>query len=290
MVTEEVIIDMADAVEVGVVLPNTGPEASLPNMVRNAHAARDAGFGSLWLTDHLLVGEDAAASYGRVVEPLTASAYLAGRMGDVGLGTSILLLPLRHPVAVAKQAALVQAGAGRGFRMGVGVGWHEPEFRMLGYGFADRGRRANEALRLIRSLWRGERDFHGEYWSFEEAAFGPLPDPPPQIWVGGASPAARRRAERFGDAWHPVNPSPADVRSFRRATGLPVRPRLLVFIGEDGPDWSISGSPATLAAHLQDLIESGVDAITVSLENPHTLFAASMRRFRGEVLARVATR
>jgi hypothetical protein len=93
----------------------------------------------------------------------------------------------------------------------VGVGWNEAEYRFVGVDFSKRGRLTDESLRLMRALWSGEDSFEGEFWSYENASFGPLPEELPEIWVGGGGEAALRRARELGDAWHPVNPDPEEV-------------------------------------------------------------------------------
>jgi alkanesulfonate monooxygenase SsuD/methylene tetrahydromethanopterin reductase-like flavin-dependent oxidoreductase (luciferase family) len=90
------------------------------------------------------------------------------------------------------------------------MGWHKDEFEFMGVEFRGRGRRADEAIRLMRALWNGERDFDGRWWSFHDATSEPHPLPQPEIWVGGSSERAVRRARELGDAWHPSRGSDAD--------------------------------------------------------------------------------
>jgi alkanesulfonate monooxygenase SsuD/methylene tetrahydromethanopterin reductase-like flavin-dependent oxidoreductase (luciferase family) len=99
-------------------------------------------------------------------------------------------LPLHHPIHLAKQTATLQELSGGRLILGVGVGYYEPEFRLLGQSFEDRGRRTDEALRLLPAVWAGERDFRGEYWSFENVPFSPLPEPAPEVWLAGCHAAA----------------------------------------------------------------------------------------------------
>ena len=211
----------------GVILPNFGDGATAAAIRRTAEAAEELGFDSVWATEHIIVGPEAVDPYGRVYDPLVVLAWIAGVTDRVGLGTSIVLVPLHHPIRLAKEVATLQELSGGRMRLGVGVGWHEDEFRFMGYEFRGRGRRADEALRLMRALWRGERAFHGEHWSFEDATFAPLPDPEPELWVGGGSAPAIRRARELGDVWHPSRGvGPDDVRRVKeRYPELRVVPR-----------------------------------------------------------------
>jgi alkanesulfonate monooxygenase SsuD/methylene tetrahydromethanopterin reductase-like flavin-dependent oxidoreductase (luciferase family) len=111
---------------------------------------------------------------------------------------------------LAKEVATLQELSGGRFTLGVGMGWHKDEFDFMGIPFEGRGRRADEAIRLMRALWKGGRDFEGEFWSFHDATSEPHPSPQPEIWVGGSSKRAIRRALELGDAWHPSRGSDAD--------------------------------------------------------------------------------
>ncbi|HEV3408014.1 MAG TPA: TIGR03619 family F420-dependent LLM class oxidoreductase [Gaiellaceae bacterium] len=197
----------------GVILPNFGPE-STPDGIRTfATAAEANGFDSVWATEHIIVGPEAVNPYGRVYDPLLVLAWVAAFTERIAVGTSIVILPLHHPIRLAKELATLQELSGGRARLGVGVGWHEDEFRFMGYEFRGRDRRADEALRLMRALWSGERSFDGDQWSFEDATFAPLPARAPELWVGGRSERALRRARELGDVWHPSRGvGPDDVR------------------------------------------------------------------------------
>jgi probable F420-dependent oxidoreductase len=181
-------------VHFGVILPNYGRDSSVDGIRRVAETAEELGFHSVWATEHIIVGPEAVDPYGRVYDPLVTLGWIAGWTERIGLGTSIVLLPLHNPMHLAKEAATLQELSGGRFTLGVGMGWHRDEFEFMGVPFEGRGRRANEALRIVRALWSGERDFDGELWSFHDATFEPLPSHRPEIWVAARdSPRARAR-------------------------------------------------------------------------------------------------
>jgi probable F420-dependent oxidoreductase len=236
-------------VHLGVILPNYGAGSTPDGIRRIAEAAEELGVDSVWATEHIIVGPEAVDPYGRVYDPLTVLAWIAGFTRRVGLGTSIVLVPLHHPIRLAKETATLQELSGGRVRLGVGMGWHEDEFRFMGYEFRGRGRRADEALRLVRALWRGERTFRGEHWSFNDATFGPLPEPEPEIWVGGGSARAVRRARELGDVWHPSRRvGPDDVRRVKEHyPDLRVVPRTSVDCIDAYVDAGAEGAVATVA-------------------------------------------
>jgi probable F420-dependent oxidoreductase len=214
-------------VHFGVILPNYGLESSVDGIRRVAELAEELGFDSVWSTEHIIVGPEAVDPYGRVYDPLVTLGWIAGWTERIGLGTSIVLVPLHNPMRLAKEVATLQELSGGRFTLGVGMGWHRDEFEFMGVPFDGRGRRADEEIRIMRALWKGERDFDGEYWSFHDAAFEPRPTQQPEIWVGGSTPRAIRRARELGDAWHPSRGSdPEHVRRVKeRHPDLRVIPR-----------------------------------------------------------------
>jgi probable F420-dependent oxidoreductase len=197
--------------ELGVALPNGGASPSPAAVLAAIDGAVELGFDSVFASEHVIVSADAPDDFKQSLDGLSCLEWAAARHEALQLGTSVLILPLHNPFLLARRVAAVQLLSGRRLRLGVGVGWHEPEHRFVGVDFAKRGALTDESLRLMRALWSGERSFQGEFWSYENASFGPLPEEPPEIWVGGSSRAAIRRARELGDAWHPVNPEPEEV-------------------------------------------------------------------------------
>ena len=254
---------------VGIILPNFDEHASPTGVRAVAEAAEELGFDSVWATEHIIVGPEAASPFGRVLAPLSTLSWIAGYTERVGLGTSIVLVPLHHPMQLAKEAATLQELSGGRFTLGVGMGWHQDEFRFMRVEFEGRGRRADEAIRLMKALWSGAREFDGEFWSFEDATFAPLPSSAPEIWVGGGSARALRRARELGDAWHPSRGvGPDQVREVKeRFPGLKVIPR----IGADGAD--------DAKAKLEALQAAGGDGAVVSFGTAPERVVEARREF-----------
>jgi probable F420-dependent oxidoreductase len=246
-------------VHLGVILPNYGGDATPDAVRRVAEAAEELGFDSVWATEHIIVGPEASETYGRVYDPLVTLGWIAGWTERIRLGTSIVLLPLRNPIHLAKEVATLQELSGGRFTLGVGMGWHEDEFRFMGVPFRGRGRRGDEAIRVLRALWRGERDFEGESWSFHDATFEPVPSTQPEIWVGGSSERAIRRALDLGDVWHPSRGSDAvHVRSVK----------------EQHPDLRVV--PRTSPDKVEAMLDAGAEGAVVTFADE-----AAMRDFAG---------
>lgn len=180
--------------------------------------AEELGLDSLWLADHVTIPRSYQSEYpyspdGKLhttpfPEPLVALAYLAAVTTRIELGTSVLVLPQRNPLLLAKQAAsLHQLSSGR-FRLGVGVGWLKEEFDALGTPFEDRGRRADEYIDALKALWAHESPQLQCRYVTLDGSFGIDPRPvgaTVDIIVGGHSPAAARRAGARGDGFFPLS-------------------------------------------------------------------------------------
>ena len=239
------------------ILPNYG-EGSTPDGIRRvAETAEELGFDSVWATEHIIVGPEGVNPYGRVYAPLVTLGWIAGYTERIGLGTSILLLPLHHPVHLAKELATLQQLSGRSVFAGVGLGWHRDEFEFLGVEFEGRGRQVDESIRVMRALWNGERDFEGRFWSWHDATSDPLPSPVPEIWVGGSSDRAIRRARELGDVWHPSRGS--DLEHVRR-------------VKEQYPDLRVV--PRTSPDRVDALLDAGAEGVVVTFPDE-----AAMRDF-----------
>jgi len=249
-------------VHFGVILPNYGRDSSPDGIRRTAELAEELGFDSVWATEHIIVGPDGVDPYGRVYAPLVTLGWVAGFTSRVGLGTSIVLAPLHHPMHLAKEVATLQELSGGRVRLGVGMGWHEPEYEFLGVPFEGRGRRGDEVIRVMRAIWSGARDYEGPLWSFHDATSEPLPSPQPEIWVGGSSDRAIRRARELGDVWHPSRGSNVDhVRRLK----------------EQHPE--LRAIPRTTPDQVDAMLEAGAEGAVVTFADEAAMrdFAARRR-------------
>jgi probable F420-dependent oxidoreductase len=205
----------------GIWLPNCRHLAT-PDVIRGtAVRAEQLGYDSVWVSDHVVVPDANVVNFGRTIfDPLVTLAVVAGSTTRVRLGTTVLILPYRNAVVVAKMISSLDALSGGRVVFGVGAGWVAAESAMLGVPFAERGAMTDEYLRAMQELWTSdEPSFAGTYTQFSGLVFEPKPlqTPHPPIWVGGHSRAALRRAAEFGAAWHPINRPPGELRSGRLA-------------------------------------------------------------------------
>jgi probable F420-dependent oxidoreductase len=166
--------------------------------------AEDLGFESAMLIDHLLIAPPAY----RVawLEPIASLSALAGVTRTIRLGTLVLVLPFRDPVAFAKEWATLDVLSGGRSILGVGVGWNKEEFAALRIPIEERGRRMNEMLEVIMALWAGDDvSYEGNYYRFEHLTIEPKPaqKPHPPIWIGGGTQPSEKI---YGEAVSTIQP------------------------------------------------------------------------------------
>lgn len=195
-----------------------GFKATPEGIIETACRAEELGYDAVLLNDHIIVdgSPQALPSWGNTYDPLIALSYVAARTTRVRLGTSVLIMPYRNPVATAKMMATLDQMSGGRVIAGVGVGWNEAEFAALGVPFKERGARTTEYLRIWRACWApGAVTFQGRFFSFADmyTAPKPLQQPHPPIWIGGSSQAALRRAAEFAQVWQPTQMSVEDLRT-----------------------------------------------------------------------------
>ncbi len=187
-------------------------------------AAEELGFAGVTFPDHLFLRQELGGRYPHSPDgkppfsPETPWPDALGLIGALGMltsslrfMTSILILPLRHPVILAKAAATAARLTDGRLTLGVGAGWMREEFEVVGAEFERRGARMNEAIAVLRTLWKqGPVEHRGTYFAFEPLLMEPVPPTIP-IAVGGASDAALRRTARLGDGYIMPTQPLADV-------------------------------------------------------------------------------
>jgi probable F420-dependent oxidoreductase len=295
---------------VGVTVPNVHETlAERTTIEAVARTAEELGFDSIWCNDHVVIpgapdGAEAepayAAAYGQqrgqsVYDPLITLAYLAAATDRILLGTSVYLLPLRHPIVAARQVVSLDALSGGRFLFGVGVGWLEGEFEAVGVPFRQRGRRTDEAIAVFKALCAGDSvQFLPE----------PVQRPHPPLWIGGRSDAAMRRAARSGDAWHPSHLTTEELRrripqlraECERAGRAPdevaaaTRRKVLRSSSapEDERDRVLYGGAGAIAETVAELEQVGISHLIVELPgSSERELLESLDWFGGEVLPEI---
>ena len=249
---------------VGIHLPQYGRAAGAEAITRAARHAEELGFSDVWVSDHVV--QPAAQTYPSpyLYDALVTLTWAAASTRRIGLGTSVLIVPMHNPLELANAfASLDSLSAGR-LTLGVGVGWSEAEYSALGYGFHDRGRRLDEVLEVLRVVWKDDpATFHGDFVSFDDIRVLPQPAHSIPIWIGGGSERAFRRAVQRGDGYQAVGIKPpaaiAVVERIRRD-----RPEE-TFTISTRTGWDPQGmEPALIAAERDEFEAAGIQHVVAA--------------------------
>lgn len=201
--------------EFGICVPHYGKPVDIDRILGVARHAQELGFASVWVTDHIVVPRTLEIIYrDHMLEPIALLSHLAAVVPRVRLGTSVIILPYRHPILVAKMVATIDQLSGGRVIFGVGAGWLEHEFHTLNAPFAERGILSDENLRIIRDCWAQESiSLQGQFHSYADMQTSPRPVQAggPPIWVGGNSARSRRRVAELGHGWHSTGILAADM-------------------------------------------------------------------------------
>ena len=289
----------------GLILRTTGAGAATEAIEAGAETAERLGWETVWTTDHVLVPHSAAVEYGRVFEAIETLAWVGARHPRVKLGTSVIVVPQRNAVVLAKELATLDALSQGRLVAGVGIGWNETEFANLGEAdrFHRRGAYLDETILLWRHLWSGTSEpFEGAFHSFGDFVFGPLPAQGSKVPVviGGASDAALRRAGGLGDGYHATRTGPAEfarripiIRAAAEKAGRPM-PRLSARVSvtaeeSSGNGYALAGDAAAIKAEVLAFETTGVEELALAFEptEPERLVAA-LERFDEEVVKATA--
>ena len=230
----------------------------------------EAGFESIWVPEHLAFPTEMPATYPYsddglpmvntktpCYDPWVVLGYVACATTTIRLATNVYILPLRHPLQTARSVVTVDRLSGGRVTLGVGVGWLEDEFTWTGQSFKNRGRRTDEIIRILRSLWSDEAiEEHSDYYDFGPLHFEPKPLQKPSIpiEVGGTTRPALRRAGTLGDGWVEVGSSDVDAFAASLAVVLDARRAA----GRDGTPFEVTVGSAL--AHDADAVRRVHDA------------------------------
>lgn len=244
-------------------------------LVPMAQRAEELGFESIWVPEHLVFPTHVVSKYPYnpeagpplpttpLFDPLIALTYVAAVTSKVKLGTGIYILPLRHPISIAKMVASLDVLSEGRVLLGVGVGWLKEEMESVGVDFDTRGPRSDEIIRIMRRLWAEEAVASQEqFYPFPEIGFEPKPtNGAVPILVGGETGPALRRAARIGDGWFAMAHTPKSaaervqkLRELREQAGRLSEPFEVTIQ---------AGVPATID-NIKRYEEAGVDRITLS--------------------------
>ena len=232
---------------------NADPQAD--DYIQVAQKAEELGYHSLWLGDHIVIPEkieaaypysaDGAAGFPRRApfpDPFVLLGGLALATSRILLGTSVIVIPYRNPLAVAKAVTTVDLLSHGRFQFGVGVGWLKEEFDALGEDFTRRARQTREYLHIMKAVWQAEpASFSGEFLTFSDIHNVPLPvqKPHPPIIFGGESLPALKRVADLGDGWQPGT---ASLKVLSKS--VPQLQALMTERGRDYADLSVSALSA----------------------------------------------
>ena len=294
-----------------------------------AQAAEQAGFGFMSVNDHIIVpanlgsaypytpgGAWSASEHGHCFDQLAALAFLAGCTTRLRLLTSVMVVPHRPVIQTAKMLSTVDVLSNGRLILGVGAGWMEEEFRLLGAPFEERGAATDEYLEAFKELWTADRpSYQGRHVNFKDLIFAPRPiqQPNPPIWVGGEGLAAMRRTVKLGNGWYPGNNNqkmPYDTPA-RFAKGIADLGAMAEKAGRDpkaidiglivqGPfEWAelknndgtarrlFSGTSSQMAGDAAELAQAGVGHVALRLGGDTITEAVErIQRFGEEVIAR----
>jgi probable F420-dependent oxidoreductase len=248
---------------VGIHLPQIGRKAGPEAIRRAAVQAEELGFADAWTSEHIIVPKDAPYPPSALFyDPVLTLTWAAAYTKRIGLGTSVLVLPMRHPLPLAKELATLQNLSEGRLILGAGVGWLEAEFAALGVPFRERGRRMDEGIAMMRAVWSDDPvTFPARHIPavIDDMRMLPRPEKPIPIWIGGSSEPALKRALRL-DGWHGSRVSPEEAAPIaRRLREQRPEPEFAISVrnGWDGKD------AGALAGRLAAYGEAGVGHVLV---------------------------
>ncbi len=265
---------------VGFNLPQIGPAATPQAVVKVARRAQALGYESLWVSHRLLYPVNPQTPYpaapdGRlpeayrhVLDPLSLLSFAAAQTSRIALGTSVLNAPYYNPVVLARQLTTLDVLSGGRLRVGLGLGWSKDEFDAVGVSMKERGRRAEEFVRILKAIWTTDPvEFHGVYYHVPRSFIGPKPmqKPHPPIHLAAFTPAALKRAATLADGWS--------------ATALPIE-AMAQMIAQLGEMVKAAGRDPTA---LKVILRAFLHLTPQPLGEGRQIFSGSLEEVRGDI-------
>ncbi|MGH7824873.1 MAG: TIGR03619 family F420-dependent LLM class oxidoreductase, partial [Candidatus Binatia bacterium] len=202
----------------GFALPQVGSTAGPEALAMVAKRAEDLGFDSLWVLDRILwpvnprapypLGDGSLPiQYKNVLDPVETLTFAAPHTSRIALATGVLNLPWYNPVLLARRLTTLDILSRGRLRVGFGIGWSPDEYEAAGATWQDRGKRADEAIEIVKKIWTTDPvEFHGKHYRIPKSFIGPKPvqKPHPPIYMAAFTPSAMKRVAAEADAWLPV--------------------------------------------------------------------------------------
>ena len=255
--------------EIGCHLPTQGAVATREALLTFCREAQAREIASLWVSDHVVfprteTGEHPGGpfpfpsdmAYLEAVVVLSAAASVTER---AKLGASVFILGHRHPVVMAKMLSTIDVLSGGRLICGVGVGWWEEELSLLGVPYRQRGRQADEMIKVFKTLWTDDHpSFEGRFYTIPDVGFSPKPlqKPHPPIVVGGDSPGAFKRTVELADGWHATAATPeqaaAALNRLRAAAETAGRPFESIALSIR---FNVKAAPGSARSRRQEIVD-----------------------------------
>jgi probable F420-dependent oxidoreductase len=270
-----------DNTRLGFALPQIGSVAGPENIITVAKRAEVLGFGSLWVLDRLLypvnpkapypVGDGSLPEkYKHTIDPLEALTFAAAHTRVAGLGTSVLNLPWYNPVLLARQLTTLDILSGGRLRVGFGMGWSPDEYEAVGTPWQERGNRADELIRALKTIWMTDPvEFRGAYYQIPKSFIGPKPvqKPHPPIYMAAYTPSAMRRVAKEADGWFPV--------------GVPIGGIAQMFEGIKGMAREAGRDPGALEL----IVRANVEFSKAKIGKDRAEFTGTLEQISGDIMA-----
>lgn len=238
--------------------------ADITDLVEIAQAADELGFDYLTCSEHVAVPPAEQTGRGSTYwDPLATLSFLSARTSRIRLATAVLVLGYHHPLEIAKRYGTLDRLSGGRVVLGVGVGSLAEEFTLLGADWTERGPRADDAIRALRSAWSTTRpSYAGTYYRFAELIVDPCAvQAQVPIWVGGRSRRSLRRAVALGDGWMPFGLRGREIAEMLAGAELPDGFEVVL----STKPLDVLGNPAESARQLRSLADHGATAVTCAI-------------------------